>query len=80
MDDIARGRKRIRAHVSSYADTSGDIQTPVGMSAYFMHNDESVYPEPRKFKPERWIANIDPPMERNFVAFSRGSRRCIAPK
>ncbi|KAL6155380.1 Fusicoccadiene C-8 hydroxylase [Exserohilum turcicum] len=53
--------------------------TPVGMSAYFMHIDETVYEKPREFLPERWLGDIDPRMERNYVPFSRGSRRCLAP-
>jgi cytochrome P450 len=50
------------------------------MSAYFMHNDASVYPEPDKFKPDRWVGKTDPAMDRNFVPFARGSRNCIGHK
>ncbi|KAF7586836.1 hypothetical protein BBP40_008244 [Aspergillus hancockii] len=53
------------------------IGTPVGMSAYLMHSDPTVYPEPRKFRPERWIGAIDPAMHRNYVPFCRGSRNCL---
>nr|D1MX85.1 RecName: Full=Fusicoccadiene C-8 hydroxylase; AltName: Full=Brassicicene C biosynthetic gene cluster protein 1; AltName: Full=Cytochrome P450 monooxygenase bsc1 [Alternaria brassicicola]BAI52800.1 fusicoccadiene C-8 hydroxylase [Alternaria brassicicola] len=53
--------------------------TPVGMSAYFMHMDETVYENPREFIPERWLGDVDPKMDRNYVPFSRGSRRCLAP-
>ncbi|EME87126.1 uncharacterized protein MYCFIDRAFT_130725 [Pseudocercospora fijiensis CIRAD86] len=53
--------------------------TPVGMSAYLMHMDDSVYSNPKEFVPERWLGEPDPKMERNYVPFSRGSRRCLAP-
>ncbi|KAE8368484.1 cytochrome P450 [Aspergillus caelatus] len=52
-------------------------QTPVGMSAYFMHTVPTVYPEPMIFRPERWLGAIDPAMHRNYVPFTRGSRNCL---
>lgn len=55
-------------------------QVPVGMSAYLMHNDGSVFKEPQKFVPERWLGDVDPLMARNLVPFSRGSRRCLGMK
>lgn len=54
--------------------------TPVGMAAYSLHTDPEVYPEPFKFIPERWLGNIDPRMNRNWVPFSRGSRNCLGIK
>ncbi|KAE8412288.1 cytochrome P450 [Aspergillus pseudocaelatus] len=51
--------------------------TPVGMSAYFMHTDPTVYPELMIFRPERWLGAIDPAMHRNYVPFTRGSRNCL---
>jgi cytochrome P450 len=42
------------------------------MSAYLMHTDPEVYPEPFSFIPERWLGDIHPNMNRNFVPFCRG--------
>jgi hypothetical protein len=42
------------------------------MSAYFMHTDPEVYPDPLSFKPERWLGDRHPNMMRNFVPFARG--------
>ncbi|KAF1963154.1 cytochrome P450 [Byssothecium circinans] len=50
---------------------------PVGMSAYMMHSDAKVYDEPFQFKPERWLSNVTPAMNRNLVPFSKGSRNCL---
>lgn len=50
------------------------------MSAYLMQSDPSVYPEPKKFQPERWLGDIDPAMNRNYVPFCRGSRNCLGMK
>ncbi|KAF5971300.1 cytochrome P450 monooxygenase family protein [Fusarium bulbicola] len=50
--------------------------TPVGMNAYYLHTDPIAFPEPFEYKPERWLENVAPEMNRSFVPFSRGSRRC----
>ncbi|KAF7896597.1 hypothetical protein BELL_0503g00060 [Botrytis elliptica] len=51
--------------------------TPVGMSTYLMHYDPDVYPEPKNFKPERWLGEINSKMLRNYVPFAKGSRDCL---
>ncbi|KAL5003669.1 cytochrome P450 [Aspergillus recurvatus] len=54
--------------------------TPVGMTSIFMHDNPAVFPEPREFRPERWL-ETDPEtvqaMNRHFVPFSKGSRMCL---
>ena len=55
-------------------------QVPVGMSSYLMHTDSTVYDKPFDFVPERWLGDINPEMNRNFVPFSRGSRNCLGMK
>ena len=50
------------------------------MSAYMMHTDTDVYPEPFKFIPERWLGNNNPLLNRNFIPFSKGSRNCLGMK
>jgi len=49
--------------------------TPVGMTGLLIHYDESIFPEAKTFRPERWIEN--PRLDKYLVAFSRGSRQCI---
>ncbi|KAF4978236.1 hypothetical protein FZEAL_5341 [Fusarium zealandicum] len=51
--------------------------TPVGMSAYMMHTDAEVFPEPFSFRPERWLGNYNPLMNRSYIPFSKGSRNCL---
>ncbi|KKK19852.1 CND11p, partial [Aspergillus ochraceoroseus] len=60
-----------------YKDYTIPPGIPVGMSAYLMHSDPAVYPEPDRFIPERWLGEIDPAMHRNYVPFCRGSRNCL---
>ncbi|KAF2756362.1 putative benzoate 4-monooxygenase cytochrome P450 [Pseudovirgaria hyperparasitica] len=51
--------------------------TPVGMSNYLLQTNADVFPEPMKFKPERWIGHYNPEMDRHWVPFARGSRNCL---
>lgn len=45
-----------------------------------MHMDASVFPDPFEFKPERWLGEYDPKMDRSFVPFTKGSRSCLGIK
>jgi cytochrome P450 len=49
--------------------------TPVSMTSPLLHHDESIFPDSKEFKPERWIE--DPRLDRYMVSFSRGSRQCV---
>lgn len=51
--------------------------TPTSMSAYMSHWDETVYPDPSSFKPDRWMGDYDKQMDRSFIPFSKGSRMCL---
>lgn len=42
---------------------------------YLTHQREDIYPEPKKFKPERFLEQQFSPYE--FLTFGGGSRRCI---
>ncbi|OAA72450.1 alpha-1,3-mannosyltransferase [Cordyceps fumosorosea ARSEF 2679] len=53
--------------------------TPVSQSTYFVHTDESVFPDPLSFDPDRWTraARDGIPLNRYLANFSKGSRQCI---
>ncbi|KAH6609162.1 benzoate 4-monooxygenase cytochrome p450 [Trichoderma cornu-damae] len=53
--------------------------TPISSSAYIIHRNASVFPDPEAFRPERWIeaAQRGQNLKRHLVAFSKGSRGCI---
>lgn len=63
-------------HVQGFTIPPG---TPVSMTSIFMHDNPDVFPEPRSFRPERWMGNPDDrrTQERGFVAFSKGTRMCL---
>ncbi|KAL9597628.1 MAG: hypothetical protein Q9219_005011 [cf. Caloplaca sp. 3 TL-2023] len=55
--------------------------TPVGMTSTLMHQDESIFPEPKRFMPERWVEKEERQrLEKYLVPFSRGSRQCVGIK
>jgi unspecific monooxygenase len=42
---------------------------------YLLHQREDLYPEPKQFKPERFLERQYSPYE--FIPFGGGARRCI---
>lgn len=59
-------------HGKNYTFPAG---TPMSMTSQHTHFHPDVFPEPKLFRPERWIEN--PRLERYLIAFSRGSRNCL---
>ena len=51
--------------------------TIVGCSSYMLHHDSTVFPDPFKFKPERWLDPTEE-MAKSSFAFGAGTRSCIA--
>lgn len=50
------------------------------MTSVHIHQNESIFPEAQKFKPERWLEERPegvPPLDRYLVAFTKGSRQCV---
>ncbi|KAJ5564611.1 benzoate 4-monooxygenase cytochrome P450 [Penicillium frequentans] len=51
--------------------------TIVGMTGILTHLNENIYPEPRVFKPERWLVPESKRLDRYLVPFNRGTRSCL---
>ena len=45
------------------------------MSSLLLHLNTKTFPEPNRFRPERWIGN--PHLSRSLVSFSKGSKQCL---
>lgn len=48
----------------------------VGMTSMLIHENERIFPEPYKFRPERWLKEGQQ-LDRYLVPFNRGARVCL---
>ncbi|KAI0805613.1 cytochrome P450 [Xylaria sp. FL0064] len=71
-----------RLSALKYQDWTIPPNTAVSMDAYHMHMNETVFPNPTEFQPDRWLG--DPkgpgglrPLSSYMVSFSRGARNCL---
>ncbi|KAL8943014.1 MAG: hypothetical protein Q9211_001143 [Gyalolechia sp. 1 TL-2023] len=60
--------------VLQYKDIAIPSMTPVSMTSVLIHDDPSLFPDPRTFKPERFLEH--PELRHYLVPFSRGTRQC----
>ncbi|KAK2601850.1 hypothetical protein QQS21_004633 [Conoideocrella luteorostrata] len=52
--------------------------TPISMTTLLMHMDEELYPDPKKFEPNRWMdREVRMKASKTYSPFSRGTRICI---
>ena len=52
--------------------------TPVGMTSIFMHENQKLFPDPKAFKPQRWLNSSEPNrLGKYLVNFSKGTRGCL---
>ena len=47
------------------------------MSSVMMHDNPDIFPDPRAFKPERWLQPNSAHLKKYLVPFSKGSRQCL---
>ncbi|KAL8723899.1 MAG: hypothetical protein Q9181_007095 [Wetmoreana brouardii] len=60
--------------VMQYQDYAIPPMTPISMTSVLVHDNPSLFPSPRTFRPERFLEN--PSLKRYILTFSRGSRQC----
>ncbi|KAE9368851.1 cytochrome P450 [Stipitochalara longipes BDJ] len=55
------------------------FRTPVSESGYFILMNESIFPEPSKFRPDRWLkdSKYNRSLEKYLVNFGKGTRQCV---
>ncbi|KNG90313.1 benzoate 4-monooxygenase cytochrome P450 [Aspergillus nomiae NRRL 13137] len=76
---VARSPRIAPVESLSYGEYVIPPGTPVSQSAYFVHMNPQVFPEPESFNPERWVkaAENGQYLNRFLVSFSKGSRQCL---
>lgn len=42
-----------------------------------IHENEDIFPEPKTFRPERWLGADEKRLLRYFTPFTRGTRACV---
>ncbi|KAH7351363.1 cytochrome P450 family protein [Rhexocercosporidium sp. MPI-PUGE-AT-0058] len=65
---------RLTQEVLKYGEWVIPPNTPVSMTSVDILMNETVFPNPKSFIPERWINK--PNLDRYFVPFSKGTRAC----
>jgi cytochrome P450 family 135 len=67
------GRKLSQdVRLGAYVLPQGAVVMPC---PYLLHHEESIYPEPHEFRPERFLEN--PPGTYTWIPFGGGVRRCV---
>lgn len=61
-------------HYNEYTLPAG---TPVSMTTLSVHTDETIFPDPWTFKPERWLGQGGVEKRKYQMAFNKGSRSCV---
>ena len=60
--------------VLEYNGYSVPPMTPISMTAILLHDNPTLFPNPRTFRPERFLEQ--PSLRKYLIPFSRGSRQC----
>jgi cytochrome P450 len=69
---VMRRKTTAPCNIGGY-DVSAD--TPVMLSPYITHRNPELYPEPQRFRPERW-ANLNPSTYQ-YLPFGAGVHMCV---
>lgn len=52
--------------------------TAVGMTTLLIHTDETLYPDPMRFNPDRWlVSGVGRATASKYAPFGRGTRICL---
>lgn len=71
----------IISRVARWPDSVGDYEIPAGslvcMSPFLLHRDRRRWPDPERFRPERFAGESPPGPHDGYIPFSIGPRLCI---
>ncbi|KAK7732416.1 hypothetical protein SLS63_005094 [Diaporthe eres] len=87
MPGIAHRSSRIaRDEDLVYKSEDGKVEwviprgTPMSMTSMIQHTNESLFPDPKEFIPERWLLEDrrhNYALEKHLISFGKGSRACL---
>ncbi|OAA37673.1 Cytochrome P450 [Metarhizium rileyi] len=80
LDHGAIGRlPRIAREPLQYQNWTIPAGTPLSSTNYWVHMDETIFPNPHRFYPDRWLEAEKQgfPLQKYMVSFSKGSRQCV---
>lgn len=85
MQSGVSGRSQRLAPTSlQYGQFTIPARTPMSSISVFQHYNQSIFPDPHSFVPERWLLKNDAGLEtinhelkRYLVAFGHGTRNCL---
>ena len=60
-----------------YKDWIIPPNTPVSMNNMDMHDDPSVFVDPKSFNPDRWLQADSGELQKQLAPFCRGTRACV---
>lgn len=70
---------RVPTEALQYKEWTIPARTPVSETIYFVLTDPTIFPEPKVFRPERWLEDGEG-LRKYQVSFNLGSRQCIGMK
>ena len=70
-----RLQRRFPDRALTYNNVTVPPLTPVSMTSVLVHNNESLFPDPKTFNPDRFLK--DPSLKRYLLSFSKGTRQCL---
>lgn len=75
---VASRAARVTDKDLSYEKWRIPAGTPVGMTTLWMHTDETLYPDPMRFIPDRWlVSGAGGAITSKYAPFGRGTRVCL---
>ncbi|EED18501.1 cytochrome P450, putative [Talaromyces stipitatus ATCC 10500] len=79
MHGVTTRLPRVAHEPIQYKQWTIPASTPVSQCNLFVHMDPTLFPEPTKFNPERWMdaKQNNTRLDRYLVSFGKGSRQCV---
>ncbi|MCJ1465822.1 hypothetical protein MMC07_004441 [Pseudocyphellaria aurata] len=75
---ISHRLQRISPDIAlQYKEWTIPANTPVSMSSILMHNNPTIFPDPKTFLPDRWLQPSEVRLQKYLIPFSKGTRQCL---